>query len=275
MIKFIVDEAYDGKTLKNYFENEKFSSTQVKRLKYGGEITVNGKKVTVRQILRLGDFVELRAHERLETPTFADTAAKIIYSDDKLYVAEKPHGIACHPDKAHKIDTFGNMLATAFGKNFKLRIITRLDKATSGLVLGALDEITADKLNAMQREHLIRKQYAAETDGIFENDSGTIEYALKRIDAENKTVTDKHGKAAVTEYKVLERREISTLVAAFPITGRTHQIRAHLAAINHPIIGDSLYGGSNGEYVRLQCNRLTFTHPYTKKTVDVSLPLEF
>ena len=270
-----VTEQYDGITLKEYLSQQGYSTTQVKRFKYGGEMTVNGKPVTVRQILKVGDTLTLVTDDRLETPVFAANPAKILFADKYLYIANKPYGVPIHPDRAHKTKTFGNMLATSFGNNFQLRIVTRLDKTTSGLVLGAFDEITAQKLNALQQDHEIVKSYAALVEGRLQAD-GEISLPLTRIDGQNKTVVDvEGGKQSHTTYKIRELRENTTLLSVMPLTGRTHQIRAHLAAIGHPIVGDSLYGAKACERIMLHCEQLTFTHPYTGEKVEIYSPINF
>ena len=264
-----VTNKQNGITLKEYLTQQGYSTTQIKRFKYGGEMKLNGEAVTVRQVLKEGDVLTLITEERLETPTFAQQAAQILFADEYLYVALKPYGVPTHPDRTHRTETFGNMLATAFGSSFQLRIVTRLDKTTSGLVLGALDEVTAHKLNALQQHHAITKDYVALVEGAVTCD-GEITLPLTRIDEQNKTVVDiERGKTAHTTYKVLEQRGDRTLLLVTPLTGRTHQIRAHLAAIGHPIVGDALYGAQAAERIMLHCQQLTFTHPFTNKLIQV------
>ena len=268
-MKFTVDDNLAGKTLKQYFAEQGYSTTQIKRYKYGGEILVNGTPQTVRYTLQKGDEVILVTAERLQTPAFAQQEAKVLFADRWLYVAEKPYGLPIHPDRAHRDDTFGNRLATTFGQGFCLRIVTRLDKTTSGLVLGAFDEITAQKLNEMQQKHAIEKTYLARVNGTLPTPSGKIDLSLLREDKTNKTVVSERGKAATTLWQVLCTDEKSTLLEVTPLTGRTHQIRAHLSAIGHPIVGDELYGGSPSQRVMLHCHRLKFTHPVTGEIVDI------
>lgn len=274
MKKFIVDNLIANKTIKEYLSEQAYSSSQIKRLKYDGQILVNGEIVTVRYLLKMGDVVELVTNNRLKTPNFATEKAEILFADDWLYIANKAYGIATHPDRTHTSDTLGNMLATTFGNGFELRIVTRLDKTTSGLVLGAFDEVTAEKLNAMQQSHKITKQYIAQVEGILDGE-GCIDLPLLRLDGENKTVVDEKGKAATTKYQVIRRGDSSAIVRLYPLTGRTHQIRAHLSAIGHPIVGDALYGSKNAERIMLHCERLTFVHPYGHNTVDITAPCEF
>ncbi len=157
MYKFTVDSNLAGKTIKEYFELQNFSSLQIKRFKYYGEICVNGRSETVRYVLQIGDIVQLSSDKRLQTPSFSDKKATVLYCDKYLYIAQKPYGVAIHPDRAHRNDTLGNRLAAYFGEGFELRIVTRLDKTTDGLVLGALDEVTAQRLNEMQLQHHISK----------------------------------------------------------------------------------------------------------------------
>lgn len=270
-----VTEKERGLSIRDYLTQQGYSTTQIKRFKYGGEITVNGKNVTVRHILQEGEALTLATDERLATPAFATQTAEILYADEYLYVANKSYGVPVHPDRAHKTDTLGNMLATSFGADFQLRIITRLDKTTSGLVLGALDEVTAQKLNDLQQQHGIAKTYLALVEGNMETNCGEITLPLTRLDGQNKTVVDDNGKQSQTLYQVKEKRENTTLLTVTPLTGRTHQIRAHLAAIGYPIVGDTLYGASPAGRIMLHCEKLSFTHPYTGEQLEIAAPIEF
>ena len=267
-ISFVVDKSLADKSIKQYFEQEGLSTTEIKRFKYDGHILANGTSVTVRDVMKLGDKMEFATNQRLQTPTFATQSAQIVYQDDHLYVAYKPYGVAIHPDLAHKGETFGNMLATTFGENFVLHIITRLDKTTDGLVLGALDEITAQKLNDMQFHHKIHKTYIAKVEGILQGE-GKIDLPLARQG--NKTVVDQGGKNALSFYKAVAHLENTTTVELTLGTGRTHQLRAHLATIGHPIVGDKLYGATTDGNICLSCVRLQFEHPKTGKDLVVQL----
>ena len=160
------------------------------------------------------------------------------------------------------------MLATAFGESFTLHIITRLDKTTDGLVLGALNEITAQRLNDMQFRHEIHKTYHAVVEGRLQG-SGQIDLPLARDG--NKTVVSSDGKNALSFYKVLAHQGENTLVELTLGTGRTHQLRAHLSAIGHPIVGDKLYGATTCGRIQLTCVKLQFAHPHTNKNVVVQL----
>ena len=268
-ITFVVAPDIAGKTIKEYFMTKGLSTTEIKRFKYDGHIWANGVDVTVRYKMQLGDKMEFVTDERLQTPAFAKTPAQVLYADEYLYVAYKPYGVAIHPDLKHHDETFGNMLATTFGDNFCLHVITRLDKTTDGLVLGALDEITAQKLNDLQFEHKIEKTYHATVEGVLQG-SGKIDLPLSRQG--NKTVVDQNGKNALSFYNAICCHKNTTLVELKLGTGRTHQLRAHLSAVGYPIVGDKLYGATTDGNVQLHCVRLAFVHPHTGKMVVVELP---
>ena len=267
-ISFVVSAELVGKTVKEYFALEGLSTTEIKRFKYDGHIWANGKDVTVRYQMQLGDQMDFETNERLQTPAFAKEPAKLLYADKQLYVAYKPYGVAIHPDLAHHTETFGNMLATTFGESFTLHIVTRLDKTTDGLVLGALDEITAQRLNDLQYHHKIAKTYRAVVEGKLIG-CDKIDLPLSRVG--DKTVVDEGGKKALSFYKAISHNDNCTLVELTLGTGRTHQLRAHLSAIGHPIVGDKLYGATTDGGIQLTCVKLQFTHPNTGKNIVVEL----
>ncbi len=264
-----------GKTLRQCLQERGFSATQVRRYKFGGKITVNGREVQVNYVLQDGDVVCLTCPDLLQTPQFAPQPANVLFEDEYLYVAEKPYGMPIHPDRAHKNGTLGNALATHFGNGFQLHIVTRLDKTTSGLVLGALNAETANLLNAMQQRHEICKEYQARVEGVLPNAQGKIALPLMRIDEQNKTVVDDGGKYACTKFWVEKQTENSAFVWAIPVTGRTHQIRAHFAATRHPVCGDVLYGAQPDGRIELHCAKISFVHPVTHEKVQIALPAEF
>lgn len=264
-----------GITIKEHLLNCGYSVSQIKRFKFSGQIAVNGNPVTVRYVLAPNDRLSLYCAETVCMPPPCNVAANVLYTDGKMYVAIKPYGVATHPDLAHRNDTLGNMLAAYFGNGFALRIITRLDRTTSGLVLGALDPVTANALNLLQQRHKIVKQYIAVVQGTIKPNDGTIELPLKRMQQNNITIVSDDGKYARTDFTVVQRLNDITVVRLYPQTGRTHQIRAHLAAIGHPIAGDVLYGAKAAERIMLHCERLQFTNPYTNKPQEFTSAADF
>ena len=198
-----IDAAHDGRTIKQLFAEKGYSLELIKKFKYDGAIEVNGERKTVRWVLREGDLLVLEANESAAPPVPAETPAVIVYADHYLYIADKPYGINTHPDRAHKDDTLANRLATTFGEDFVMHVTTRLDRTTSGLVLGAFDTLTAEKLNSMQLRHEIHKTYLAVAKGIVPDDHGEVALPLARDDEQNKTVVKGDGKPSLTEYRVL------------------------------------------------------------------------
>lgn len=274
-LTFNITSADHGKTIRQFFAEKGYSGTTIKKFKYNGEIAVNGQREIVNYVLREGDVLSLATNDGALHPEPSQTAAQICYADEFLYVCDKPYGINTHPDRANREDTLANRLSTTFGDSFTLRIVTRLDKTTSGLVLGALDEVTAEKLNTMQQKHEINKTYLALVCGILPDNHGEIRLPLARVDEQNKTVVDEHGKPSATTYTVLRRNTATdtTLVELHPLTGRTHQLRAHMSAIGYPIVGDVLYGGTPDSRIMLHCAELVFAHPMTNTLIQVSSPL--
>lgn len=266
MKQLTVDQNLAGKTVKEYFLSQGYSTRQIKNVKFDGYITVNGQPVTVRKVLKLGDVLCFEGTELLNTPTFSSQKAQLLFCDNCLYVAKKPYGIATHPDRAYNGDTLGNRLATTFGKDFRLRVVTRLDKTTSGLVLGALDWLTANKLNTLQLHHGIEKRYLA----VAEGDLSDGQCPLPLIRLENKTEVSPNGKPALTLWQAVAHFDGKTLLCVTPKTGRTHQIRAHLAHVGHPIVGDELYGAKPSARIMLHCAEIRFVHPETGKEIVVT-----
>ncbi len=272
--EFMVTPQMHGKTIKQFFQQQGYSTTQTKRFKFDGTILVDGTPQTVCYVLQQGQTLCLQTNERLQTPNFAPRPAEILYCDKWLYIANKPNGVAIHPDRSHQMDTLGNMLATHFGSGFQLRIVTRLDKTTSGLVLGALDEVTAQRLNDMVATQSIQKTYIALVEGVVEGE-GFVDVPLLRDDANNKTLPHVCGKPSKTCFKALQTNVKRTLLLVEPLTGRTHQIRAHLSHFGHPIVGDALYGAQPNQQIYLHCHKLQFVHPHTGKVVCVQVDAPF
>ncbi len=270
-IEYTVLPADCGLSIKQIFDKMNISTTIVKRFKYHGKITLNGILCNVSKIVETGDILCAETDEETTSVEKSPFAAEILYADKYLYVANKPYGIATHPDRAHKTDTLGNRLATALDlKN--LHIVTRLDKTTSGVVLGAFDELTTSYLNEMQFNHEIEKTYVAVTDRQVAS-SGIVDLPLLRIDKQNRTIVDENGKPSQTKFETICCKNGYTYVRICPLTGRTHQIRAHFSAIGAPLLGDVFYGGTEHERVMLHCQRISFVHPFTKEKIEVSCPL--
>ena len=262
-----------GKTVKEFFLSLQFSTAQIKRIKFEGYIAVDGVPCTVRRVLRQGERLEYQTYAKVFAPPPSEHKGNVLFYDRYIYVADKPYDPPTHPDRAHRQSTLANDLAAYFGKGFELRIATRLDKTTSGIVLGAFDAVTARKLGDMLCRGEIVKTYCLLAEGVLQGE-GEIRLPLLRRDAQNVTVVDDCGKPSLTLWQAQPAGECS-LVYATPITGRTHQIRAHFAAIGHPVCGDVLYGARPAERIMLHCERLRFVHPTTGMPIEIFCPAPF
>jgi len=194
----------------------------------------------------------------------------IIFEDEDLLVINKPAGLVCHPTKGDEWSSLIGRTRIYLGAERVAHLINRLDRETSGVVLAAKNPAAAGKLGKLWESRAVEKEYLAVVHGAVQPNEGRIELPLgkdeKSIIAVKNCVRE-GGAAAVTEFQVKRRfrraGEDFTLLQIIPQTGRKHQIRIHLAAIRHPIVGDKLYGGDEDIYLALAQNRLTAAHSKT------------
>lgn len=211
----------------------------------------------------------------------------IVYEDEDVIVVNKPVGLVVHPAAGHPDGTLVNALLyhcgnSLSGINGQLRpgIVHRIDRDTSGLIIAAKNDAAHLSLAAQLEDHSLYREYHAVAVGGFREDSGTVDAPMARhpVDRKKMAVDRTKGKRAVTHWEVLERYSGYTYLKCLLETGRTHQIRVHLASIGHPLLGDTVYGakkpvpGLAGQC--LHAKKLTFTHPSTgeKMTVECDLP---
>ena len=207
------------------------------------------------------------------------------YEDEHLAVVSKPAGIATHPTAAKRSGTLVNRLLAMgmpladVGDPLRPGIVHRLDAGTSGLLIIAKDQAASVGLQKMMRGHETDRRYLALVRGVVEHERFIVDAPLQRHRAKI-VVRTATGRAAETEFAVRERYERATYLEAAPRTGRTHQIRVHLRAIDHPILGDGRYGGGGDDAKALGLKRpflhawrLTFTEPITGERVEVEDPL--
>jgi 23S rRNA pseudouridine1911/1915/1917 synthase len=210
---------------------------------------------------------------------------EVRYRDEHLLVVAKPAGLVTHPTEAHRTGTMVNRLLgmdvplSTVGGWMRPGIVHRLDAGTSGLVIVACDDPTHEALAAMMHDHLVERRYMALVRGVAEHDLFVVDAPLQRRRAKI-VVRQTTGKPAETGFEVRERFADATLLEAAPRTGRTHQIRVHLSAIGHPVVGDRAYGGGGDLAKRLGLQRpflhawrLHFTHPISGEPIEVEEPL--
>lgn len=262
------------------------SRSKVQKLIKQGLVTVNEKVVSSNYIVKCGDFISVNDDLDYEISVEAeDIDIDVVYEDSDLLVINKASGMVVHPAPGHYSHTLVNALLYRFqisgGEKYRPGIVHRLDKDTSGLMMVAKGERTHEKLSRMIANKEVERHYLAIVDGVIKHDTGTIDAPIGR-DANNRqkmAVTDVHGKEAVTHFRVLETFSNHTLVECILETGRTHQIRVHMAYIGHPVSNDPLYGrGKSTEFGQmLHSKSIKFKHPTTGKELffEVDPPKEF
>lgn len=262
------------------------SRSKVQKLIKQSLVTVNEKVVSSNYIVKCGDFISVNDDLDYEISVEAeDIDIDVVYEDSDLLVINKASGMVVHPAPGHYSHTLVNALLYRFqisgGEKYRPGIVHRLDKDTSGLMMVAKGEKTHEKLSRMIANKEVERHYLAIVDGVIKHDTGTIDAPIGR-DANNRqkmAVTDVHGKEAVTHFRVLETFSNHTLVECILETGRTHQIRVHMAYIGHPVSNDPLYGrGKSTEFGQmLHSKSIKFKHPTTGKELffEVDPPKEF
>lgn len=249
-----------------------------------GRILVNGQAKKAKYTVQIDDLIsyELPEEEVLEYQA-ENIPLDIVYQDDDVAVVNKPQGMVVHPSAGHSSGTLVNALMyhikdlSSINGVVRPGIVHRIDKDTSGLLMIAKNDKAHNALAAELKDKKSLRKYLAIVHGNLPNDRGVIEAPIGRSDKDRKkqAVTAK-GKPALTRFQVLERFGDYTLVELTLETGRTHQIRVHMAYIGHPVAGDPLYGPrktlkGHGQFLHAQT--LGFTHPKTGETMTFSAPV--
>ena len=266
---------------------EGLTRSSAQRLLEEGHVLLGGKKAKKNDRLNPGDEISVTIPEAKPV----DIAPKeipldIVYEDEDVVVLNKPKGLVVHPAAGHQDDTLVNGLLYALGDslsgiNGELRpgIVHRIDKDTSGLLAVAKNDLAHTMLASQLKDHSMARTYEAIVCGSFREDCGTVDAPIGRHPSDRKKmcVTQRNSKEAVTHWEVIARYRGYTHIRCKLETGRTHQIRVHMAHIGHPILGDTVYGHKKPELGQssqcLHAGALCFTHPRTGLPVMVFAPL--
>lgn len=268
----------DGKPLKSILVNMGLSATIIRRLKkYDDGILLNGRRAYTNARVSAGDEVRVTMYdEASENIVPRDIPLEILYEDEDIIAVNKPRNMPTHPSMNHYEDSLANAVMYYFrNSSFTFRVITRLDRDTSGVVLIAKNCLAAQRLNEAVKSYEIKKEYIAVVNGTPEPYNGRICAPIRRLE---KSVilrcVASDGKSAITDYTTEKAMNGLSLVRLYPLTGRTHQLRVHLSHIGTPIYGDDLYGApQTDEQTRLHCAKITFAHPLNDRQITIEAPI--
>lgn len=249
-------------------------------------IMLNGKRVTVREILKAGDILEIadRDTDGDVNPNIVPGGEmpEIIYEDEDIIAVNKPPNMPTHPSHGHYEDTLANALVAYFrgqGTPFVFRSMNRLDRDTSGIVVVSKNRLTANLLSKALLDGRVTKQYFAVTDGIPKEKNGRIESDIRRVGESiiiREALPVGEGGAtaryALTEYSVVSEKDGRAGVIVTPRTGRTHQIRVHFKYIGTPLLGDGLYGSPSPLIERHALHAAVLEFPYRGSTLRLTAP---
>jgi len=289
---FYIEERYIGeridKALSILFTD--LSRSHIAKLIQEEKILVNHKSVSNSYLLKKGDFITINDEEKKELEVIKENIPlDIVYEDEDILIINKPQGMVVHPACGHYQGTLVNAImyhcSDLSGINGVLRpgIVHRIDKDTSGLICIAKNDRAHNYLSEQLKTHTMRRKYVALVKGVIKEEKGLIDLPLGRDTlSRKKFAVNKEGKVAITHFKVLKRFKNNTLLECTLETGRTHQIRVHLAYIGHPVEGDPLYYGKNYNHLYnngqlLVAKELTLIHPsnHQEMTFKIDLPSYF
>ncbi|MCD8088288.1 MAG: RluA family pseudouridine synthase [Oscillospiraceae bacterium] len=258
------------------------SRSQAARLLEQGLVTMNGEAVGKSRRVTAGEGFSVTIPEAAPAGVQAqEIPLDVVYEDGDVIVVNKPRGMVVHPAPGHSDGTLVNALLahcgpslSGVGGEMRPGIVHRIDKDTSGLIIAAKNDLAHQSLSAQLKDRSLSRIYEAVVHGPLHEDKGTVNAPIGR-DPRNRqkmAVTDKNSRPAVTHWEVLTRYSRYTYIRCRLETGRTHQIRVHMAHISHPLLGDTVYGGRRDKGLETQClhaRGLKFIHPATGEPVEL------
>lgn len=297
----------EGKKLETFLIENGFTKKEISRLKFKNPgMRVNNQPARSTTLLHSGQIVEVfLADQNFHAeylnpnplPKHLEIHPDIQYEDNNLLVINKPSGLSCHPGKGHYHENLGSILTSYCinkGISCPIREIGRLDKDTSGLVVFAKSRDTAARLWKQKENGLFRKTYTVLVHGTIKESSGKITFDMESVpDKKNRMRICKTGMTAITNYKLLNNLSINekpySLLECQIETGRTHQIRVHMAALGHPVVGDTFYGidipdknnpddtlpNTSQKRLCLHAGEILFFQPYTQEKIHIETPVNF
>ncbi len=289
VVGFKVTEEFEGERIDKVISElyDPFSRSFIQKIISMGNVTASGKVVKASQKVSEGMEIEMTVPD-LMVPNIEpeDIPLDILYEDEDVIVINKPKGMVVHPAAGHYSGTLVNALMyhckdSLSGINGIMRpgIVHRIDKDTTGSIIACKNDIAHISIANQLKKHSINRVYHAICAGVIKDDEGTINSSIGRNPKDRKKMATPvaDGKEAITHYKVLKRFKDYTYVECKLETGRTHQIRVHMASINHPLLGDEVYSSRKWEYKTngqtLHAKILGFIHPKTGEYIETDAPL--
>lgn len=286
---FEVSYEFEGERLDKYISMlfAEQSRSFFQKLIKDGHVSVNNKLEKANYRLKLEDFVQIEIPDAVEAQIQPENIPlDILYEDEDLLVVNKPKGMVVHPSAGHYTGTLVNAVMyhcknSLSGINGEIRpgIVHRIDMDTTGSLIVCKNDESHLAIAEQIKIHSINRIYRGIVCGVVKEEEGTIHAPIGRhpIDRKKMAINEKNGKDAITHYKVLERFEKYTYMEFKLETGRTHQIRVHMASVGHPLLGDPLYSNGKSSYKlqgqTLHAMTIGFIHPKTGKYIEISAPL--
>ena len=288
MKKIIIDDLEEPKRIDAFIAEylQDISRSKIQAEIKSGNIIVNSKNTKPSYILKENDEIEFLENLSNTKITPQEIPLEIIWEDENMLVVNKPSGMLTHPTTTEKEGTLVNALLFKYGENlsdingeFRRGIVHRLDRNTSGLLMIAKNNDTHNYLAEAIKNKKITKKYLAVVKGIIEKDELIINKPIGiNPNQPHKMAIMDNGKESISDVKVLERYKDATLVEVKLITGRTHQIRVHMASISHPVFNDTLYGFGKMKIKTqeqvLQSYKLEFQKPFTNEKICLEIPFD-
>lgn len=291
----VVEEEHKRKRLDIFLiqtlKEEVPSRSFIQKLIQAGQVKVNDKDLKPDYKVAVGDQVSIQFDDTLLEESDLvpqNIALDVFYEDEDIIVINKPIGMTVHPVNNYDTDTLANALAFRFKELSDVSgpvrpgIVHRLDRETSGLILIAKNNMAHARLARQFEKHKVMKRYVALVQGKVQFDQGVVDASIERhVKYHDQRQVAEHegdGKTAITVYEVIKRFDASTLIALYPQTGRTHQLRIHMKHLGHPILGDDKYGRRETfPRLALHAQSIGFIHPITKEYMEFScmVPHEF
>lgn len=286
---YVVEEQFDGiridKCMATVFNH--LSRSYIQRIIKEEKVTVNHMICKANDKVHTGDRLSFCVEDPIEPEILAENIPlEILYEDHDLLIVNKPKGMVVHPAPGHYSNTLVNALMyhcknDLSGINGVMRpgIVHRIDMDTTGSILVCKNDLAHSSIAAQLKEHSLTRVYEAIVDGVIAEDNGTINHIIGRhpVNRKKMSINVRNGKHAVTHYTVLQRFQNHTYIECRLETGRTHQIRVHLASIGHPVSGDEVYGRQKTPYnlrgQTLHAKTIGFIHPRTNQYMEFEAPL--